>query len=73
MSLFTAVRAGEPWPDLNDAVIGHNSAPVEDTDTAIRDRIEDLAREAERMLKAGAAPTRHLPIRHPISQTRSAN
>jgi hypothetical protein len=53
--LFTSVRAGAPWPDLNDAVVGHNSAPVEDTDAAIRDRIEDLAREAERMLKAGAA------------------
>jgi hypothetical protein len=53
--LFTAVRNGEPWPDLNDAVMGHNAAPVEDSLDAIKDRIEDLAREAERMLKAGAA------------------
>lgn len=53
--LFMAVRNGAPWPDLNDAVIGHNGSPVDDSDAAIRDRIEDLAREAERMLKAGAA------------------
>lgn len=53
--LFTAVRAGAPWPDLNDVVIGHNQAPVDDTDAAIAERLDDLAREAERMLNAGAA------------------
>lgn len=53
--LFTAVRKGEPWPDLNDVVIGHNNAPVDDSIEAIQERIDDLAREAERMLKAGAA------------------
>lgn len=52
---FAVVRDGKPWPDLNEAVIGHNAAPVEDDADAIRDRIEDLAREAERMIKAGAA------------------
>lgn len=53
--LFTAVRAGAPWPDLNDVVIGHNNAPVDDTEEAIRERLDDLEREAERLLKAGAA------------------
>ncbi|HWW46275.1 MAG TPA: hypothetical protein VNZ94_00350 [Xanthobacteraceae bacterium] len=52
---FAVVNEGQQWPDLNDAVIGHNSAPVDDDIDAIRDRIEDLAREAERMIKAGAA------------------
>ncbi|WP_213287540.1 hypothetical protein [Bradyrhizobium sp. sGM-13] len=58
--LFTAVRNGEPWPDLNDAVIGHNNAPVADSMEAIQERMDDLGREAERMLKAGAATNQAL-------------
>jgi hypothetical protein len=53
--LFIAVCHGEPWPDLNEAVEGHNRAPVDDSIEAIQERIDDLAREAERMLTAGAA------------------
>lgn len=53
--LFIAVCHGEPWPDINDIVEGHNRAPVDDSIEAIQERIDDLAREAERMLKAGAA------------------
>lgn len=53
--VFDAVRNGQPWPDLNEAVIGHNKAPVEDTVEAIQERIDDLAREAERMMKSGGA------------------
>lgn len=50
-----AIKTGK-WPDMNEAVVGHNAAPVDDTVESIKDRIEDLAREAERMIKAGAAP-----------------
>lgn len=53
--VFDAVRNGKPWPDINEVVAGHNQAPVADTVEAIQERIEDLAREAERMMKAGGA------------------
>ncbi|MCL2452076.1 MAG: hypothetical protein FWD08_00250 [Alphaproteobacteria bacterium] len=53
--LFRAVRNGEPWPDENSVVVDHNRAPVDDSIEAIAERIDDLAREAERMLKSGAA------------------
>ncbi|MCA1458042.1 hypothetical protein I6F35_33455 [Bradyrhizobium sp. BRP22] len=53
--LYTSIRNGGSWPDLNEVVIGHNNAPVEDTVESIQERIDDLAREAERMMKAGAA------------------
>lgn len=53
--VFDAVAKGGAWPDLNEAVIGHNQAPVADTVEAISERIDDLAREAERMMKAGGA------------------
>lgn len=49
-------RTGK-WPDESAAVIGHNAAPVGDGILVIADRIEDLAREAERMIAAGAAAT----------------
>lgn len=48
------VRTGK-WPGDNEVVLGHNNAPADDSLDAIRERIEDLAREAERMLAAGAA------------------
>lgn len=53
--LFEAVRNGEPWPDVNDVVAGHNAAPPDDSIEAIKERIEDLAREAERLMAAGGA------------------
>ena len=43
------------WPDHNEAVVGHNRAPVADSLDAISERIEDFAREAEKMIAAGAA------------------
>lgn len=58
--LFLSVTGGEPWPDQNAVVAGHNRAPVDNDLAAIRDRIEDLAREAERMIAAGAAPSQAL-------------
>lgn len=53
--LFEAVRNGEPWPDVNEVVAGHNAAPRDDSIEAIKERIEDLAREAERLMKEGGA------------------
>lgn len=52
----TALATGQ-WPDEHPAVVGHNRAPVEDDWEAIRDRIEDLTREAGRLIEAGAATT----------------
>lgn len=43
---YHAVRAGAEWPDLHEAVSRSNRAPEDDSFEAIRDRIEDLAREA---------------------------
>lgn len=43
------------WPGDNEAVIGHNRAPVDDTPEAISERIEELVREAKRMIEAGGA------------------
>lgn len=48
------LRTGK-WPGDNAAVVGHNAAPVEASLAAIEDRIEDLAREAEKLINAGAA------------------
>lgn len=53
---YVAVTGGGQWPDINEAVAGHNRAPVDDDASAIADRIDDLAREAERLINAGAAP-----------------
>lgn len=47
----------EQWSDVNDAVVGHNRAPVGDTPEAILDRVADLEREAEKLIKVGAATT----------------
>lgn len=44
------------WPGESEAVIGHNASPPDDTPEAIADRIDDLARKAEELIKAGAAP-----------------
>lgn len=43
------------WPGEHEAVVGHNAAPPDDTVEAIAERIDDLAREAEKMIAAGAA------------------
>lgn len=43
------------WPGDSEAVIGHNAAPTGDDITAISDRIDDLAREAEKLIAAGGA------------------
>lgn len=55
--LYDAIRRGGPWPDLNEAVTNHNRAPQDDSFEGIRDAIDSLAVEAERLIKKGAAKT----------------
>lgn len=43
------------WPNSSGAVIGHNQAPLADTPEAIQERIDDLVREAKRLIEQGAA------------------
>lgn len=50
------VRTGK-WPGEHEAVRLHNQAPPDDSPEAIAERIADLAREAEKMIAAGAAPS----------------
>lgn len=57
---YQAVGRGESWADVNEAVAGHNRAPVDSSLAAIEDRINDLAREAERMIAAGEAASADL-------------
>lgn len=57
---YQAVIAGGLWPDQHEAVardrVNSANAPDENSFEALKDRIEDLAREAEKMVQAGAAP-----------------
>jgi hypothetical protein len=48
------------WPDESAAVVGHNAAPLDDSTAAIAERIADLAREAEKLIAAGAAPSQEI-------------
>lgn len=48
---YFGVLDGKPWPDVNEAVAGHNQAPPDDSAEAIQERIEDLAREAARLVE----------------------
>ena len=43
------------WHDESAAVIGDNQAPPDDNTDTIAQRIDDLTREAERLIEAGAA------------------
>lgn len=43
------------WADESTAVLGHNRAPAVDDAATIAERLDDLAREAERLIAAGAA------------------
>jgi hypothetical protein len=57
--VYKAVMAGEPWPDQHEAVIrdrqNSQAAPDDNSFDGLKDRIEDLARDAEVLIKAGAA------------------
>lgn len=54
---YDAVLAGGSWPDESEAVTRSNRAPADEGFEGIKDRIEDLAREAQRLLDKGAAKT----------------
>ena len=52
------VEEGQPWPDDNTVVRDvSNRAPEDNSFEAIQERIDDLVREAERLMKKGAART----------------
>ena len=50
---------GKPWPDQHEAVIrdraNSDAAPDDNSFDALKDRIEDLARDADALIKAGGA------------------
>lgn len=50
------VRTGK-WPGEHEAVVNHNRMPPQDTPEALAERIDDLSREAEKLIAAGAAVT----------------
>lgn len=52
-----AVKSGS-WPDESEAVTRSNRAPADDSYEAIKERIEDLAREAEQIINKGAATSK---------------
>lgn len=57
--VYKAVIAGEPWPDQHEAVtrdrLNSRAAPDDDSFEGLQDRIADLARDADALIKAGAA------------------
>lgn len=55
---YEAVAAGGAWPDESEAVTRSNRAPTDDSFEAIKERIDDLAREAQRLLDKGAATSK---------------
>ena len=58
--VYKAVVAGEPWPDRHEGVTrdraNSDNAPDDESFDALKDRIEDLARDADALIKSGAAP-----------------
>jgi hypothetical protein len=58
--VYKAVIAGGPWPDQHEGVTRDRAnsagAPADDSFEGLKDRIEDLARDAEALIKAGDAP-----------------
>lgn len=53
------IRTGR-WENSNEVLIGHNNAPADDSPDAIKERIEDLIREAKRMIEAGGATDKNV-------------
>jgi hypothetical protein len=58
--VYKAVIAGGPWPDQHESVTrdraNSDAAPADDSYEGLKDRIEDLARDAQALIDAGAAP-----------------
>lgn len=57
--VYKAVVAGEPWPDQHEGVTrdraNSDAAPDDDSYEGLKDRIEDLARDAQALIEAGPA------------------
>lgn len=57
--VYKSIMDGNPWPDQHEAVIrdraNSDAAPDDDSFDALKDRIEDLARDADALIKAGGA------------------
>lgn len=56
--VYKDVIAGRPWPFQNDAVLHDNSKNAAHDETSfdgLKDRIEDLARDAKKLIEAGGA------------------
>lgn len=57
--VYKAVVAGEPWPDQHESVIrdraNSTNAPDDQSFDGLKDRIEDLARDAQALIDKGAA------------------
>jgi hypothetical protein len=49
--LYKAVREGQPWPDMNPVVTLSNNAPDDNSFEGIQAVIDNLSREAERLMK----------------------
>lgn len=58
--VYKAVIAGELWPDQHEGVMrdraNSDGAPADESFDGLKDRIEDLARDAEALIKTGPAP-----------------
>jgi hypothetical protein len=58
--VYKAVVAGGPWPDQHEGVTrdraNSDGAPDEGSFDGLKDRIEDLARDAQALIDAGPAP-----------------
>lgn len=50
----TRIETGK-WMGESEAVIGHNAAPPDNSPDALSERLNDLAREADKLIAAGAA------------------
>lgn len=54
--VYKDVIAGRPWPFQNEAVLRDNGTPADETSfEGLKDRIEDLARDAAKLIAAGGA------------------
>lgn len=55
--VYKAVIASGQWPDQHEAVTRSNNAPPDDSFEGLSEAIADLARDAKKMVEAGAAKT----------------
>lgn len=57
--VYKAVIAGDPWPDQHEGVLrdraNSDNAPADESFDGLKDRIEDLVRDADALIKAGPA------------------